>query len=208
MNLSWLRAQPRHVVVKLNDMSSGEADGIFRSVTPTQSNDCGEPCYTVAAVRIEAQSYRYQTTVKSVLKKVGRLGKGLQNLQAEIGSQIDVLAGKTDVLAGKTDVLANEHSAVRREVKMLAKAYKNDPRKPYLTSKDILDETGWSESKMRKFHAKPAFRVHMIRGTRNGRKHKKYGFGVWDAVEQRLREESEKQQRSKSRSNKGSSGKA
>lgn len=64
--MRWMTGQPRNVVVKLNDMSSGEADGIFRSVVPTQSNDRGELCYSVAAVRMKAQSYRYETTLKAV----------------------------------------------------------------------------------------------------------------------------------------------
>lgn len=201
MSLGMLLAQPRHIVAKLNGMSSGEEHEVLRSVTPARTNDLGEPCYTVAAVRIEAQSYRQQVSLGSVLQHVADLDTGVRNFQAEIGSQINVLAGKTDVLA-------KEHSAVARALTMLAKAYRNDPRKPYLTNKNIEELTDWCDSKVRKLSADAAFRMHMVRGTRKGNKHKKYDIGVWDLIEKRLRQESETQERSKGRSTNSSSGKS
>lgn len=199
MNLGMMRAQPRPVVAKLNGMSVEEADRVLQEMPVVEWQPDGTPLYGVPQCREKTVDIRTQVTLVEVKNLVTNLGMGVRHFQAEVGSRITVLVGKTDALA-------KDNAAVARAVTLLTNAYRKDPRKPYLTNRDLTEVTGWCASKMRILSAEPEFQTHMIRGTRNCKKHKKYAVSVIDAVEKRLRQELQEREQAEARSRRGAAG--
>lgn len=201
MFLGMLRAQPRHVVAKLAGMSSAEEEEVLKDLPPAERQADGTPLYRVADCSRRTTEVRTQLTLGAILDRVVRLDDGVQHAAC----RVDLLSEKVDACVGKTDYLAEGCDAVKREVTLLNKAYRRDPRKPYLENKDIQEEFGLHALKVRRLAEDPECRKHLIHGTRKPGSHKKYSPAIIDVLEKKMQEEKRKKEQSKARSRKGSS---
>ncbi len=165
-----LQAQPRHVVAKLNGLSSAEECDVLRSVGPSTVNDRGEQCYSVAAVRLKAESYRHQATLGTVLETAGRTEAIVQEVMDKQRRHEGLLVGMGEQISR----VEQNDKQVTASIALLCKAMSNGSNKGKgLTPAQVGNAAGgWSPHRVRDYARKGLFPKSLLLH----RKNKRYAF--------------------------------
>jgi hypothetical protein len=169
MSLGMLLAQPRHVVAKLNGLNSAEECNVFRSVGPACSNGQGEPCYTVAAVRIETQSYRHQVTLGSLLEHAVRTETVIQEVRDEQRGQKELLVGMGEQISHVRENDKHTRNKLDLLWNGLAKGSGKGKGKGATPAQVGKVAGGWSAQRVRRYARKGWFEKSRLHHLKNGR---------------------------------------
>lgn len=151
MSLGMILAQPRHVLAKLNGLSSGEEHAVFERMTGAEWGPDLQPVFSVARCRATTTEVRNEpvATVRSATERlVARFEEQLARQQEQLASQQQQLDRYEQQYARNQEDNQHTRAHISGVWEAVSNVYEESTG---LSPKEVGKKAGWSAQRVRKY---------------------------------------------------------